>query len=191
MWVRSDWWWVVGSDSECLVCCSHQSCSTRHWSQSAQWVLHHIIMKGKGSPGKNSKKSAPAKKEEKCICEICTCGWVCGSLLWWSDRYCRCCAPVDSYSSAGLPILFQQTLGSLHWPRHHTCDCYSSQEPPEADKYYISTKLVLAQPCQLFDDTMQFQQYEFISVWMKQETVPAMKAPHYKALLYYPSLLSY
>merc|ERR1712130_415515 len=29
---------------------------------------------GKGATSKNSKKAAASKKEEKCICEICTCG---------------------------------------------------------------------------------------------------------------------
>ena len=49
-------------------------------------------MKGTGTARRNNKKSTASNKEEKCICEICTCGWVVCSV-----------APVDGYSSAGCP----------------------------------------------------------------------------------------
>ena len=95
------WWGHLFDFTQSALPECHASvgqCTTgtwRHRYQSASYTSHQHNntthtrenhMKGdkakKGEGPKKSTKPVPEKKDEKCICEICTCGWVSLSLSY-------------------------------------------------------------------------------------------------------------
>ena len=66
---------VSGSSVGLTTSVSTQSCPTsQHTNTLTPRQQAAPAMKGTGTARRNNKKSTASNKEEKCICEICTCG---------------------------------------------------------------------------------------------------------------------
>ena len=140
------WWWVVTVTGEVSVSCvavtspappvsgarvlsGGQGCNTTAW-------------RGRAPPVKTVRRPPPPRKRKNASVRSALAGkW----LLWCVRVMCQSLTGnvnvvhllIVTAVRAGLPILCQQTLGSTQHctgpdPRHHTWDCYSSQEPLEA-----------------------------------------------------------
>ena len=89
--------------------------------------------KGEGREGpKKSTKPVPEKKEEKCICEICTCGWVSLSLSYntpvavTSIWFVKMCFPKSLAVSCLKALILQETLKQDYSKWYLMTQCFSS-----------------------------------------------------------------